>query len=242
METGFVDPAYEKYKAALAQEQSNYEATLGKLNEDRLKMGNADLLMNIPILIASNLIQFGKMYANGFRTGRRANNIVGNITEGYRGATTRATGIRKAILNPLSEGTEEISQGMASRISGDYYQTDVNNFYKAKTDPDAQQETLNWWKSFAQGINETVNDGSAWEEFFIGTLTGAMGMPRFRGTRNEQGKFQSPVTLEGGILGELRENREQIAREQEITDYMNNRLQSPEFRNYYQGLSRHNYY
>lgn len=242
METGFVDPAYEKYKAALAQEQSNYEATLGKLNEDRLKMGNADLLMNIPILIASNLIQFGKMYANGFRTGRRANNIVGNITEGYRGATTRATGIRKAILNPSSEGTQEISQDMASRISGDYYQTDVNNFYKAKTDPDAQQETLNWWKSFAQGINETVNDGSAWEEFFIGTLTGAMGMPRFRGTRNEQGKFQSPVTLEGGILGELRENREQIAREQEITDYMNNRLQSPEFRNYYQGLSRHNYY
>lgn len=138
METGFVDPAYEKYQAAMAQEQANYEATLGKLNEDRLKMGNADLLMNIPILTASNLIQFGKMYANGWRTGKRANNIVGNITEGYRSATTRGTGIRKAILNPLSEGTEEISQSAASRIAGDYYQTDVNNFYKAKTDPDAQ--------------------------------------------------------------------------------------------------------
>lgn len=242
METGFVDPAYEKYQAAMAQEQANYEATLGKLNEDRLKMGNADLLMNIPILTASNLIQFGKMYANGWRTGKRANNIVGNITEGYRSATTRGTGIRKAILNPLSEGTEEISQSAASRIAGDYYQTDVNNFYKAKTDPDAQQETLSWWKSFAQGINETVNEGSSWEEFFIGSLTGALGMPRFRGTRNQQGKFQSPVTLEGGILGELRENREQMDREQQIVDYMNNRLQSPEFRNYYQGLSRHNYY
>lgn len=242
METGFVDPAYEKYKAALAQEQTNYEETLGKLNEDRLHMGNADLIMNLPILTLSNIIQFGKMYANGWRTGKRANNIVGNITDGYKGATTRATGIRKAIMNPLSEGTEEITQGMASRISGDYYQTDVNNFYKAKTDPDAQEETLSWWKSFAQGINETVNDGSAWEEFFIGSLTGAMGMPRFRGVRNEQGKFQSPVTLEGGILGELRENREQIAREQEITDYMNNRLNSPEFKNYYQGLSRHKYY
>lgn len=242
METGFVDPAYEKYQASLAREQANYESTLGKLNEDRLKMGNADLLMNIPILTASNLIQFGKMYANGFRTGRRSNNILGNITEGYTAGTTRKAGVRRALLNPLSEGTEEISQGAASRISGDYYQTDVNNFYKAKTDPDAQQETLSWWKSFAQGINETVNDGSAWEEFFIGTLTGAMGMPRFRGVRNEHGKFQSPVTLEGGILGELRENREQMDREQQIVDYMNNRIQSPEFRNYYQGLSRHNYY
>lgn len=121
METGFVDPAYEKYKAALAQEQTNYEETLGKLNEDRLHMGNADLIMNLPILTLSNIIQFGKMYANGWRTGKRANNIVGNITDGYKGATTRAAGIRKAIMNPLSEGTEEITQGMASRISGDYY-------------------------------------------------------------------------------------------------------------------------
>ena len=227
---------------SITELDSHYEKTLANLNEDRLKMGNADLLMNIPILTASNLIQFGKLYANGFRTGRRANNIVGNITDGYKGLTTRGTGIRKAILSPLSEGAEEISQSAASRIAGDYYQTDVNNFYKAKTDPDAQEETLSWWKSFAQGINETVNDGSAWEEFFIGTLTGAMGMPRFRGVRNEQGKFQSPITLEGGILGELRDNREQIEREQQIVDYMNNRIQSPEFRNYYQGLSRHRYY
>lgn len=227
---------------SMAELDRSYEDTLAKLNEDRLKMGNADLLMNIPILTASNLIQFGKMYANGFRTGKRANNIIGNIRDGYRAGTTKATGVRKAILNPLSEGTEEISQGAASRISGNYYQTDVNNFYKAKTDPDAQQQTLDWWKSFAEGINETVNDGSAWEEFFIGSLTGALGMPRFRGVRNEQGKLQSPVTLEGGVLGDLRDNREQMDREQQIADYMNSRMQSPEFRNYYEGLSRHNYY
>lgn len=241
LETGFIDPAYERYQNSLAREQANYEAALGRLNEDRLKMGNVDLLMNIPILTASNIIQFGKLYARGFRTGRRANNIIGNITEGYRGGTTRGAGIRKAILDPLSEGTEEITQGMASRISGDYYadDADVTNYYKAKTDPEAQQKTLSWWKSFAQGINETVNDGSAWEEFFIGTLTGALGMPQFRSIRNKQGKFQSPITIEGGILGELRENREQIEREQSITDYMNSRLQSPEFKNYYQGLTRH---
>lgn len=227
---------------ALAKLDKDYEETMAQLNEDRLHMGNMDLIMNIPILTTSNLIQFGKMYANGFRTGRRANNILGNVSEGYRAGTTKATGIRKAIMNPLSEGTEEITQGMASRISGNYYQTDVNNFYKAKTDPDAQQETLDFWKSFAQGINETVNDGSAWEEFFIGTLTGALGMPRFRGMKNAQGKFQSPVTLEGGILGELRENNERMEREQQIVDYMNDRLNSPEFKNYYQGLTRHNFY
>lgn len=231
----------EMYNQLVMQENANYEATLGKLTEDRLKMGNADLLMNIPILTASNLIQFGRMYANGFKTARKATNIVGKAGE-YATGRTVGKGIARAALSPLSEGLEEISQGAASRVSGDYYEDDVNNFYKAKIDPQAEQETLSWMKSFAQGINETVNDGSSWEEFFIGTLTGALGMPRFRSIRSSDGRLQSPVTLEGGTLGEFREYREKMNRETEIANYMNERVQSPEFRNYYQGLIRHNKY
>lgn len=235
----YLDP--EMHNRMIAQENANYEATLSKLTEDRLKMGNADLLMNIPILTASNLIQFGRMYANGFKTARKATNIVGKAGEYTTGRTT-GKGIARATLSPLSEGLEEISQGAASRISGNYYEDDVNNFYKAKIDPQAEQETLSWMKSFAQGINETVNDGSSWEEFFIGTLTGALGMPRFRGIRSSEGRLQSPVTLEGGTIGEFREYRDKMNRENEIANYMNERVQSPEFINYYQGLIRHNKY
>jgi hypothetical protein len=235
----YLDP--EMHNRMIAQENANYEATLGKLTEDRLKMGNADLLMNIPILTASNLIQFGRMYANGFKTARKATNIVGKAGEYATGRTT-GKGIARATLSPLSEGLEEISQGAASRISGNYYEDDVNNFYKAKIDPQAEQETLSWMKSFAQGINETVNDGSSWEEFFIGTLTGALGMPRFRGIRSSEGRLQSPVTLEGGTIGEFREYRDKMNRENEMANYMNERVQSPEFINYYQGLIRHNKY
>lgn len=235
----YLDP--EMHNRMIAQENANYEATLSKLTEDRLKMGNADLLMNIPILTASNLIQFGRMYANGFKTARKATNIVGKAGEYATGRTT-GKGIARATLSPLSEGLEEISQGAASRISGNYYEDDVNNFYKAKIDPQAEQETLSWMKSFAQGINETVNDGSSWEEFFIGTLTGALGMPRFRGIRSSEGRLQSPVTLEGGTIGEFREYRDKMNRENEIANYMNERVQSPEFINYYQGLIRHNKY
>ena len=235
----YLDP--EMHNRMIAQENANYEATLSKLTEDRLKMGNADLLMNIPILTVSNLIQFGRMYANGFKTARKATNIVGKAGEYATGRTT-GKGIARATLSPLSEGLEEISQGAASRISGNYYEDDVNNFYKAKIDPQAEQETLSWMKSFAQGINETVNDGSSWEEFFIGTLTGALGMPRFRGIRSSEGRLQSPVTLEGGTIGEFREYRDKMNRENEIANYMNERVQSPEFINYYQGLIRHNKY
>ena len=236
-----VDPAYIEYQNAIKKEQESYNAALGKLSEDRLKMGNADLLMNIPILTASNIIQFGKLYANGFKTARKATNIVGKAGE-YTAGTTRLGATAAITKGALSEGTEEITQGMASRISGNYYSTDVNNFYKSKTDPEAAQETLSWTKSFAEGINETVNDGSSWEEFFIGSLTGALGMPRFRGVRSESGSLQSPITIEGGAINEWREYNAKIARENEIANYMNNRINSPEFKNYYQGLVRHNKY
>ena len=235
------DPAYIEYQNAIKKEQESYNAALGKLSEDRLKMGNADLLVNIPILTAANIIQFGKLYANGFKTARRATNIVGKAGE-YTASTTRLGATAAITKGALFEGTEEITQGMASRILGNYYSTDVNNFYKSKTDSKAAQETLSWAKSFAEGINETVNDGSAWEEFFIGSLTGALGMPKFRGVRSESGSLQSPITIEGGAINEWRDYNEKIARENEIANYMNSRINSPEFKNYYQGLIRHNKY
>lgn len=231
----------EMYDQLVRAEQSAYNQALGKLNEDRLKMGNVDLLMNIPILTASNIIQFGKLYANGFKTSRKAYNILGRPGE-YKAGTTKLGAAYNITKDALSEGAEEITQGMASRISGNYYSTDVNNFYKSKTDRKAAQETLSWTKSFAEGINETVNDGSAWEEFFIGSLTGALGMPRFRGIRSESGSLQSPITIEGGAINEWRDYRNKIARENEIANYMNSRMNSPEFKNYYQGLIRHNKY
>lgn len=240
----YIKSAYEGtevYDQLIRAEQENYNQALGRLSEDRLKMGNVDLLMNIPILTASNIIQFGKLYANGFKTARKTTNIVGKAGE-YAAGTTRLGAATAITKGALSEGNEEILQGAASRIAGNYYSTDVNNFYKSKTNPEAAQETLDWVKSFAEGINETVNDGSAWEEFFIGSLTGALGMPRFRGVRSESGSLQSPITIEGGAINEWRDYNEKIARENEIANYMNNRINSPEFKNYYQGLIRHNKY
>lgn len=240
----YIKNAYEGtevYDQLIRAEQENYNQALGRLSEDRLKMGNIDLLMNIPILTASNIIQFGKLYANGFKTARKATNIVGKAGE-YAAGTTRLGTTTAITKGALSEGNEEISQVAASRIAGNYYSTDVNNFYKSKTNPEAAQETLDWVKSFAEGINETVNDGSAWEEFFIGFLTGALGIPRFRGVRSESGSLQSPITIEGGAINEWRDYNEKIARENKIANYMNNRINSPEFKNYYQGLIRHNKY
>lgn len=236
----------EMYNNLVAQENDNYNKAMTKLSEDRVHMGNVDLALNIPILTISNLIQFGKMYGRGFKTARRAQQIEENIggrgitgTLGkYAPKTTKSEIYTAALKNPISEGMEEVNQQLASNISADYYKTDVNNYYKALTDPNNRQEANSWLKASMQAFTETMGDQSTWEQFLVGAMTGAMGMPRFRSFTKE-GKFQSPITIEGGIVGEYRDVTQRIAREQAIADKLNERVNSPEFKAYYDGYVRH---
>lgn len=236
----------EMYNNLVAQENDNYNKAMTKLSEDRIHMGNVDLALNIPILTISNLIQFGKMYGRGFKTARRAQQIEDNIGgKGITGTlgkyvpkTTKSEIYTAALKNPISEGMEEVNQQLASNISADYYKTDVDNYYKTLTDPNNRQEANSWLKASMQAFTETMGDQSTWEQFLVGAMTGAMGMPRFRSFTKE-GKFQSPITIEGGILEEYRDVTQRIAREQAIADKLNERVNSPEFKAYYDGYVRH---
>lgn len=238
----YIDPAYAKYKEAIEKERNNYNQALAKLEEDKAKVGNATLLMNIPILTASNFYQFGKLYSRGCNTARRTADIVGDIGKYKAEGLSKAARAGKILGGGLSEGSEEVEQQIATDWSQHYYATDVNNFYRSLQDPNAAQETLSWTKSFGETLGRTLGEGSTWEQFFIGGLTGLMGMPRFRGIRNEDGKLQSPIVLEENMFSKWKELKQEADRNQAIATHMNERVNSPEFKNYYQGLIRHNKY
>ena len=238
----YIDPAYAKYKEAIEKERNNYNQALAKLEEDKAKVGNATLLMNIPILTASNFYQFGKLYSRGFNTARRTADIVGDIGKYEARGLSKTARVGRILGGGLSEGSEEVAQQIATDVSQHYYATDVNNYYRSLQDPNAAQETLSWTKSFGETLGRTLGEGSTWEQFFIGGLTGLMGMPRFRGMRNEDGKLQSPIVLEENMFSKWKELKQEADRNQAIATHMNERVNSPEFKNYYQGLIRHNKY
>ena len=57
-----------------------------------------------------------------------------------------------------------------------------------------------------------------------------MGIPQFQGVKNDKGDFQSPVKLNGGVFGGYREYRDEMKKQQEIVDYLNERVQNPNFK------------
>ena len=239
----FVDPAYIKYKQDMERERDNYNKAIAKLQEDKAKVGNTTLLLNIPILTASNIYQFGKLYSKGFNTARKTADVVLDESGKYAAKnTSKLYKIGRILGGGIMEGSEEVEQQLASDTQQHYYGTDFNNFYRSLQDPKAAQETLDWTKSFSETLSRTMGEASTWEQFMIGSMTGFLGMPRFRGIRNEQGKLQSPVVLQENMVSRWKELSQEAARNKAVADELNARIGSPEFQNYYQGPIRHKKY
>lgn len=231
------------YNATLKQEEDKYNKAIAQLQEDKAKVGNVTLGLNIPLLTASNLFQFGRLYANGtLNNARRLSGIKGTIGNYFTGKSK--LGKAATILGGgLAEGSEEMSQSIASGTAQNYYAKDFNNYYRNLNNVNGNAETLDWIKSFGETLSANLSDsgtGGAWEEFAIGALTGLLGMPSFRGVRSDTGKWQSPVVLRENAVSKWKELSKEQKRNQAVVDYLNGRTQnSEEFKNYYQGISRH---
>ena len=242
-----MDAAYYNYQQTVQQEQQLYEKAMAKLEEDRAKVGNTTLLLNIPILTASNIVQFGNLYSKGFNTAsKNTPNLVGARGNWSAKNLSKAAKTATILKGGIAEGSEEMAQRNASDTQKSYYAQDFNNYYRALHGLEAEDETLNWMKTAGSVMAKNFTDNganAAWEEFTIGALTGLLGMPRFRSIRNsETKKLQSPIVLEENFISKWKELRENANRDQAIANKLNERFNSKEFKNYYQGLKRHQKY
>jgi len=237
-----VDTAYIKYQQSLEKERDNYNKAIAKLQEDKAKVGNTILLLNIPILTASNIYQFGKLYSKGFNTARKTLDITGEPGKYAAKNTGKLSRVTRILGRGIAEGNEEVTQQLATDTQQHYYSTDYNNFYRSLQDPEVARETLDWTKSFSETLSRTLGEESTWEQFMIGGMTGLLGMPRFRNIRDKQGKFQSPIVLQENMISKWKELSQESARNEAIAKELNARVNSPEFKNYYQGLIRHKKY
>ena len=226
----------------------DYKGGLQKLSEDRAKMGNIDFALNIPLLTVSDAWQFGKFYAGGYNTAKKGSQILKTVAEdGTVSYSAAKPSVLRNALKIASKGVaegpyEEMGQAVAGKVAGYKYASELNDFYGAKIDPDAESETIDWLQATAKAIQQTYGTVEGWEEGFIGGLTGLVGIPGFRSAKNSEGGFQSPVYLQGGIKEDIQEIRERSEKDDAIVTQLNNRVQSPEFLNYYQSAIRHNAY
>lgn len=217
----------------LEKEKNAYEKTKAKINEDAVTAGNVDLVANLGILTTSNFLQFAKMWGGGFRTNSWALNIK-RLANGTYDKLGKGTIVKAGLKPIISEGSEEALQQYASDVPTRYYTKEVENYYKANTNRKAETETNNMLTAMTDQFIDTFSSGNTWEQFLIGGLTGALGMPMYRG---------KSFSYNGGIWNEVKDAKNLRERYNHVSDYLNDRVGNKEaLQKYYKGLIRNRTY
>ena len=230
---------------ALQAAQAKYHEELEKIEEGRAAMGNADLIMNIPVLLASNLFSLGKLYARGFESNRRQLGTLwnwwklpgklGNLSSGR----TKKGAIMAALGRPGMEGLEEYLQRAASDAAGNT----ISNYIKREVydDYEGPRDTLkDMIVSFGKSSMENLKSESAWNEFVIGALSGALGMPVFGSqTKNAWLGKGSPIGLAGGSVGSYQDYMDAKRKEEKLAKFINEAIKNPNFQKPFNFLQKY---
>lgn len=167
-------------------------------------------------------------------------------------ATVKAGKGRKAFefVKPiLTEGSEEMNQQWASSFSG-YYKgnrEDVNDYWRAKMDPGSEQDAISAWTAIGKGFYDSWGDYDQWEQFFVGGLTGAMGMPMPTKAFNQdktKKKFDPRryFSWEGGSFQSLKEFKNKLNSATQASEELNKRINDPNFWNRLRSGVAHSYF
>lgn len=234
----------EKYEAA-----QKHEMTLADIEKERATMGNADLLMNIPILTYSNWLQLGKLYTRGFESTRRrmgsiwnSHTLSGTAKEGtLKSDKTWKGAVLKGLRNSLSEGAEEYLQRSASDASGNVVMDAIRRHVKSGNSEDSKISLDQYITGFAKAVADNAGNPEAWEEFMIGALSSMVGMPVFGSqTKNAYGfmKNNGVFGFAGGMVGSYEDYMAEKAKEKKIAEYLNGRVKEKSFNDLYTYLRR----
>lgn len=223
---------------------NKYTESLAELAKYRADMANADFGLNVIMLSASNLWQYGRFLSGGYNTGRLANGLIrGSLKEGFKkskGAVAKQ--YARALSNPFAEANEEMMQSWFSEGTGLQQASKLNSFYGAKVNPEAEEEAIGFLNSMFTGFSNIYGDAQSWEEGFIGGLTGFLGIPSISRTTTKGGKKKFKLSLKGELWEGLSDAQKDNKDAQSIVDALNARVKDPEFINYYQGFIRHQKY
>ena len=261
---------YQRRMANLMEKHRDFENKLTagqqQIEESGKQMGNKILLGNQVLLTAGNMIQFGKAMTKSFDRARHAAEIsskavkpnlvraarVGeDIAQGY---TIKGKNLGKAWAlgkGVLTEGSEEMNQQWIQNTAGEMYnEKDVNDYWRAKLDPDSYRETTKDLYSLgdmiSQGFKDSWMNADQWEQFVIGGITGMAGSYSPTKLFN-QDKTKSRLdprrygSWEGGAYNELKDFNEQYGQYEENINDVNKVLADENFFSRVQNLVARTY-
>lgn len=233
------------------QAAEEYQTKLAEIEKGRARMGNADLLLNIPILMASNMYQLGKLYTRGFDSTRRqmgslwnGHALQGSLAKGtLKSGKTAKGAIASALWKSNTEGLEEYLQRAASDGAGEAVNESIKRFMEAGQGEGSTNDVDDFIAGFGKAIADNLGDPNAWEEYMIGAVSSMLGMPVFGSqTKNAYIGKNAGFGFAGGLVGNYQDYMEAKGHEEQVAQYLNQRVKDPKFKALYDNLKKQDDY
>lgn len=224
-----------------------HQDQLNKIEQGRVDMGNMDLLLNLPVLIASNALQYAKLYSRGFDSSRR---MMGTWSSGYslkgslKNSTLKSPRSRiGAAFNALGksnfEGLEEYFQRAASDGAGNAVDAALERYRESGKSEESRAEVADYISQFGQSVVNNLQDHGAREEYLVGFLSSMIGMPVFGSqTKNAYIGKGKAFGLAGGLYGNYKDYTDAMDQENKLATYLNERVKDPKFKALYDNLRK----
>ena len=222
------EEGYKIYTDELNTIYQDYTSSKKDIDTEAEKLANSVFGLNMPLLAGENMIMFGRMFSGGFNTQAKAK-VRGKFGS-YTPKNISPAGV--AIKNTTAEGLEELSQKIISKGSSDIADYNVADFHNASLDKESIHTVSDWLLSMAESFSNVIASPSSWEEFAVGALTGALGMPTHVGTSN----------WSGGVIGGIQDAKAKNLANTHAAEELNKIISTDDFKNRWSDVVRHVYY
>mgnify|MGYP006991636721 CR=1 FL=1 len=209
------------------QLNAKYQTIQEDLDIRKSKMGLGTFIGNAVFLSINDFFTMGRMYAKGFQNAKRSGKSIKATADDLYASDqsiskhvtrqgdkwvadniSKAGAVGRGFTKGLLEGNEEMAQRFMAGTSAEWFNTDSPDAYiNASLDSDAMVETDEFLNAAIKGWRDSYGNLDAYEEFAVGFLTGALGIPTFGRVQNSDASTilgrGKPVGISGGILGEL---------------------------------------
>lgn len=224
-------------------EKFNIEEALKEVDKQSTNVANAVFGLNMALLSQNNFSILSKSFIKGYNDNKRlTNNIYGSIKDGY---TARLSGSEAKSLAAarvaIEEGLiEEMGQSSISRGAQIWQSSKLNEHYKSKIDPNAQDTSISLLNGIYEGILDTYGDVNNWEEFAIGALSGILGVPTIK--RNTRDNSRYSIGMAGGVWQDFKEINQKNLESTELANTLTSIVQSNDFIDKLKSLNSMNYF
>jgi len=211
--------SYQEYKEKrikeLVAEGADPEFAEIQADKEALTVGNITFGLNLPILLASNYVQFKSLLSGNFTD--QAKKIGALSVDFGEGAVatpmSRLEKYRRLASNPFIEANEEMSQAWVSE--------GASNYVSRRNDVNSKGVMVDAISSTIDGFKNTYGNIDRWEEGFVGALVGGLGMVNFNKLSSKEAFKSDDPWMTGGIFESYREIKELDANAAKYADALN---------------------